>query len=133
MPPYKDPEKRKEKDKEYQRKWARSEKGRKSKSAANKRWRAKNPNYASEHGRKVLYGLTPTEVQHLIDNQNGKCAICNTPFIELPPRRTCVDHCHETGEIRGMLCSSCNLKLGWLERNTERINAYLKNYEITKS
>lgn len=64
------------------------------------------------------YGLTPEEYQSLCDKQNGRCAICGGR----ESRRLAVDHCHETGEIRGLLCSGCNgAKLGRLGHDIERI------------
>ena len=49
------------------------------------------------------YGITPEEYDRLFDTQGGKCAICG----ELP-RRLVVDHNHETGKVRGLLCFKCN-------------------------
>lgn len=58
----------------------------------------------------------------LIAAQN-KCEICDREFGNgLTPY---VDHCHVNGHIRGVLCNSCNTKLGWYERNKELIDLYL--------
>lgn len=48
--------------------------------------------------------------EKLADVQRGVCDICRKPFS--PDRKPCLDHCHETGKIRGMLCCFCNLALG---------------------
>lgn len=57
------------------------------------------------------YGITTAEVLKMVENQNNKCYICekveHTKFKPLM-----VDHCHETGKIRGMLCQKCNQGLG---------------------
>jgi hypothetical protein len=58
---------------------------------------------------KYLYGITFEDKLQLIDKQNGKCAIC---YTELDKNKSCVDHDHETGIIRGILCAQCNLMLG---------------------
>ena len=50
--------------------------------------------------------------QKLYELQGGKCAICHRPLIE---RLTATDHNHETGRIRGLLCDSCNTKVGIIE------------------
>lgn len=57
--------------------------------------------------------------------QDGKCEICGNTMI-----KACVDHCHRTMNIRGLLCVSCNLKLGIIEDDTFIANAhrYLKKY-----
>ncbi|MGW1023348.1 endonuclease domain-containing protein [Streptomyces sp. NPDC002577] len=52
------------------------------------------------------YGLTPDELEGLIAGQGGVCVIC------LSARPEHVDHCHETGKVRGVLCFSCNAALG---------------------
>jgi len=52
------------------------------------------------------YGLTEAERDELIVSQGGVCCIC----LSAPPAH--VDHCHETGRVRGVLCFSCNAALG---------------------
>lgn len=56
------------------------------------------------------YGLTEASYQILLDQQNGRCAIC----LKLPTdnRKLSVDHDHETGKVRGLLCNPCNGSLG---------------------
>ena len=63
------------------------------------------------------YGVTYREVKALWEQQNGACALCETPLeIEHPRRNQAdavhVDHCHTTNDIRGLLCRHCNLLLG---------------------
>ena len=61
---------------------------------------------------KKRYGLTPTEYDRLFSDQNGKCAICGeTPMTK---KGSVVDHCHETGRVRGILCQRCNTAIGML-------------------
>lgn len=54
------------------------------------------------------YGLKRGEYDKLIEIQGGGCAICGQPFRSV---RGAVDHDHLTGEVRGILCSSCNMDL----------------------
>ncbi len=138
--PYKDLEKQREKNCEYMQAWRtrnkeklQSPEYREKAREANRRWADRNPNYHSEQGRRKLYGLEPEDVQEIKDSQNNQCAVCRIDLDSLPPRRACIDHCRESGKVRGMLCLSCNLRLGWLENNYDAIDMYLENYEITKT
>lgn len=54
--------------------------------------------------------LSPDDYFFLLETQAGLCAICATAMN--PVKHTHVDHCHETGRVRGLLCGSCNLMLG---------------------
>ena len=47
----------------------------------------------------------------MFDSQNGKCAICDKE-----PNKLVVDHCHDSGKIRGLLCHSCNRSISIFER-----------------
>ena len=58
------------------------------------------------------YGLSPEEYQAMLDRQGGVCAICEAPPTD---KRLAVDHSHETGEVRGLLCKNCNVKLATIE------------------
>ena len=71
---------------------------------------------------KRVYGITIEEYEIMEKNQDGTCYICNHPEKS---RKLAVDHCHTTGQIRGLLCLICNTKLGWYEKNKESINQYL--------
>lgn len=50
----------------------------------------------------------------MVTAQDNQCAICNQPPSLQGARnqRLFVDHCHETGKVRGMICNDCNLALG---------------------
>jgi hypothetical protein len=52
------------------------------------------------------YGVTEAQVEEMVREQGGVCAIC----LERPAEH--VDHDHETGEVRGVLCFTCNVGLG---------------------
>lgn len=53
------------------------------------------------------FGLTLEVYNQMFTNQEGKCKICNNHQSELRSALA-VDHCHTTGEIRGLLCGNCN-------------------------
>lgn len=56
------------------------------------------------------YGLTVDQVEEMLARQDGACAICHKPLTKFH-----VDHCHTTGNVRGLLCSPCNRKLSLVE------------------
>jgi len=67
------------------------------------------------------YGLSVPEYQRLIEQ--GVCDACGRPSAKLQ-----IDHCHETGRIRGVLCPNCNSALGHIGDNADRLRlliAYL--------
>ena len=68
---------------------------------------------ARERQLKRLYGLSLDAYQVLLESQNGTCFICQKPPTMAKP--LVVDHNHDTGVIRGLLCSSCNWALGGLQ------------------
>jgi len=63
------------------------------------------------------YGLTIYQVQKMKEAQGNRCAICG----RFPAKDAvfCVDHCHKTGKVRGLLCQDCNRALGLLRDNPE--------------
>lgn len=54
------------------------------------------------------YNLTPDDYNKLFKKQHGKCAICGKK------KKLIVDHCHQTGHVRGLICQGCNIGLGHL-------------------
>lgn len=60
------------------------------------------------------YGITLQDYYDMLGHQNHKCKICETPHIEEKKKGLYVDHCHTTGNIRGLLCHNCNVGLGAL-------------------
>jgi len=68
-----------------------------------------------EQGRKsrfkMKYGMTEADYQARCDAQGGRCAICRQPPPSHKPILH-VDHDHDSGRVRGLLCSDCNLALG---------------------
>jgi len=65
--------------------------------------------------RAIQYGITEAERDELIASQGGVCCIC----LAAPPAH--VDHCHETGRVRGVLCFSCNAALGQFKDQPDAI------------
>jgi len=69
-------------------------------------------NKTSEQERHLVrkYGITFDDYDRMLSEQGGSCAICGLP--EPTNKKLDVDHCHETGQVRGLLCTSCNRMLG---------------------
>ena len=58
------------------------------------------------------YGINWQDWLRIRERQGGKCAICGTALCKTPSHRTHTDHCHETGQVRGILCTQCNTGIG---------------------
>lgn len=62
------------------------------------------------------YGMTIEDYNAMYDRQGGKCAICGGRGNERAVcRKLSVDHCHLTGNVRGLLCTQCNVGMGSLK------------------
>lgn len=87
------------------------------------------------------YGITIEEYNRLLIMQELKCATCGldahdnvTPSGKVI--RLAVDHDHDTEKVRGLLCRSCNLALGYIKDNVETAVAmaeYLRLHKVVKS
>jgi hypothetical protein len=64
---------------------------------------------------RLRYGITLAEYEQILAGQDGRCAICGTEEPGGRGNRFHVDHDHETGIVRGLLCWTCNRRLGVLE------------------
>lgn len=62
--------------------------------------------------RKLLYSITQEQYETLWDACEGRCPLCDKQFRPTPNRHDVIDHDHETGHIRGLLCGGCNYALG---------------------
>jgi hypothetical protein len=87
-------------------------------------WFTDNPGRTTANKRKFNlaknYGLTVAEYDTMLREQGGVCAVCGKDEPNAHGRtgkqfRLAVDHCHKTGEVRGLLCQKCNRAIGLLE------------------
>ncbi len=83
---------------------------------------------------KSRYGLTKEQYYKLLNSQNRCCAICHKHEDELK-KGLYIDHCHGTGQVRGLLCNTCNVFLGadedliWkLERAEEYVSRSIPTF-----
>lgn len=111
---------------EYMRKWAKTDKG-KEWSKRNykqlKERRKNNPDINRAQKLKSRYGISIEEYEQIFKKQNGVCAICAGTNSE---KRLHVDHDHESGKVRGLLCFKCNYALGLLNEDTQIISTLLE-------
>jgi hypothetical protein len=85
----------------------------------------KNPVAERERHLVRKYGVTLNTYDRMFADQNGRCAICG----KTQARAFDVDHCHATGKVRGLLCTSCNRVLGHANdapETLERAAQYLR-------
>lgn len=87
--------------------------------------RAKNPEKYRAYELKHRFGLTLADYDAMLEQQDGVCAICKTATTG-GRGRFCVDHNHDTGVIRGLLCTNCNTMLGMAKDSPERLDAGAK-------
>lgn len=78
---------------------------------------------AKTYTRFSKYGINKAVYDILFQQQGGVCAICKTP--PLNSYSLFIDHCHDTGKIRGLLCNRCNNGLGAFGDNAEGVRAAL--------
>jgi hypothetical protein len=112
---------------EYMRKWRAENREKHNRLARESHARNKHKHVERNRSHYLMkkYGITTLQKLMMVGNQNGRCGICQEELIFT--RATHVDHCHKSGKIRGILCHSCNTKLGWYERLSLKIVDYLKN------
>ena len=91
--------------------------------------RTETPAQQREWQLRANYGITHSDYEEILLSQGGVCAICDQLPTTKDKDRLHVDHDHVTGEIRGLLCSSCNVALGLFADDSERLReaaAYLE-------
>lgn len=76
-------------------------------------------NYMRKYDIKKAYGITHEEYEEMLKTQNGVCAICGLVNNHSWKKHLCIDHCHETKQVRGLLCDSCNRGIGLLKDNKD--------------
>jgi len=91
-------------------------------------YRAKDRQKAKIYNAKYTYGLEPEEYKKLISRQ--KCDICDT--TDPGAKDFHIDHCHETGKIRGLLCQSCNHLLGCAKDNITNLQKAINYLDRNK-
>ena len=95
-----------------------------------KKYNKSNPDKVKNNQLKRNYNITLKEYNEMFEHQEGKCFICNIHQSEFK-KLLSVDHNHETGKVRGLLCDGCNSILGRANDNItilENAIKYIKKY-----
>ena len=99
---------------------------------AKNKWRKENPDKELEQreradlNRKLKkFNLTKEEYLNLKDSCKNKCMICH----KTQDKELAIDHCHETGTVRGLLCSNCNTSLGLVYESIDTLKSMIKYLE----
>lgn len=92
-------------------------------------YRAKNPDAQRNYWLKSVYGITAEQYDAMFAAQGECCAICRDPN----PVQWNVDHCHETGAVRGILCSACNQGIGLLRDDREVLRSAVRYLSKSRS
>jgi hypothetical protein len=93
-------------------------------NARTRRWHKENPDVRRESNWKTReISCTVEQYEQMMQEQDSVCAICEMP--EPSGRNLAVDHSHETGEVRGLLCTLCNVTVGKFEGGRIPLNRFL--------
>lgn len=88
-------------------------------------YRKNNKDKTRDINLKSKYGITQEDYDNMKQKQNNCCVICGEHEDNLK-RVLCVDHCHNTGVVRGLLCDTCNKFLGFYEKLHDKCEQYLE-------
>lgn len=90
-----------------------------------------SPEYYKTIQLKKKYGITLEDYNDMLKSQNYTCMICgkrethkhniSSKYVDLA-----VDHCHETGKVRGLLCTYCNVGLGAFKDDKDLLEKAIK-------
>lgn len=85
-------------------------------------WRYRNPSKRKNQDLVNKYGITLDKYKEILEKQRGVCAICGKPETRIYKKAgilksLSVDHDHINNRVRGLLCTNCNLMLGYSQDN----------------
>lgn len=130
-------EEQRKKDREGRRKnyYKNREKILKARSDKNKN----NPEKLMATNLRKMYGITISDYEMMVEQQKNLCAICFQPETSIHPRtkeikKLSVDHNHDTGKVRGLLCTRCNCMIGYARESEILLSKaikYLRTYNAS--
>ena len=85
-----------------------------------------DPKKKRERDLKKLFGITLDQYDNMLEEQKHMCAICNTTDTNFSNgKHFHVDHDHNTGKVRGLLCGKCNVALGLVGDNISTLQSMI--------
>ena len=99
------------------------------------RWSSRTPKKRLEQHLKYKYGVTVSKLEEILKEQNNNCAICKSELPDLlvyenRQRGYAIDHNHDSGEFRGVLCLTCNTLLGMAKDNKDILLSAVDYLEV---
>ena len=91
-----------------------------------------NPEHSRDLRLKLYYNISLEQYNDMFISQEGKCAICGRHQSDFK-RRLAVDHDHNTGKVRGLLCQRCNYGIGYFQENTEILENVIRYLNLNKN
>lgn len=101
-----------------------------------KKWKLNRPEQYRASILKAKYGLLRGDYERMSQQQNHVCAVCGKTETTIhrqtgKTRSLAVDHCHDTGKVRGLLCGACNKALGGFNHSVEVLQSAIRYLEET--
>jgi hypothetical protein len=98
-------------------------------------WRIKNPLKQREYDLRASYDATPEQVDVILAWDGGPCSACGKQLLKFGTGldEACIDHDHETGSLRGIICGACNRAMGLVKDSVEhlrQLEAYLQGERL---
>lgn len=98
---------------------------------ANANWAARNQRKVKGYHLKRMYGITMEQYDAMYQGCAGCCEICSRPVAHICDEaktgdKACVDHCHSSGKVRGLLCHQCNRHMHLVDNHLNEVLNYLK-------
>lgn len=84
-------------------------------------WCRSNPDKMKNEKLKNRFGITLEQFLSILKTQNNMCGVCGTTLVQ-----PCVDHCHVTGMVRGVLCRGCNSGVGSFKDSPETLHTAIR-------
>ena len=89
-----------------------------------------DPKRVWAQGLRHRYGLTQEAFDALLAAQGNRCGVCGGPPVG-PGKTYHVDHDHQSGRVRGLLCQYCNVALGAARDNVDHLRALIRYLECS--
>ena len=98
---------------------------------ANANWKSRNQRKVKGYHLMRMYGLTLDQYDKMYQECGGQCEICAKSMAHIcddvkTGDKACVDHCHSTGRVRGLLCHQCNRHMHLVDNHLSAVLSYLQ-------